>query len=127
MTLSSLQIAYRQPELTAISLYKQRKNIAHATKPASSLTGLAADTSYVNGKASRQILRGARWGAGPTMPTPNLRIQTLQRQVFNKLFTFKGGKKREEHLSPRENTLHLFPCWSLNIGKAVVIETCLWA
>lgn len=46
-------------EVTAISLYKQRENIAHATEPIQCLTGLAADTSYVNVKATRQILRSA--------------------------------------------------------------------
>lgn len=59
-------------KLTAISLYKQHENIAHATEPISSLTGLAADTSYVNDKATGQILRGARWGPGPSLPTLNL-------------------------------------------------------
>lgn len=47
-------------KLTAISLYKQHENIAHATEPVQRLTGLAADTSYVNAKVTRQILRGGR-------------------------------------------------------------------
>lgn len=46
-------------ELTAISLYKQHENIAHDTEPIQRLTGLAADTSSVNAKATMQIPRGA--------------------------------------------------------------------
>ncbi len=41
-------------KLTAISLYKQRENIAYATEPIHCLTGLAANTSYVNAKATMQ-------------------------------------------------------------------------
>lgn len=52
-------------ELTTISLYKQLENIAHATEPMQCLTGLAVNTSYVNAKATRQILRGARYGPEP--------------------------------------------------------------
>lgn len=60
-------------KLTAISLCKQHENMAQATEPERCLTDLAADTTYVNAKATRQILRGARQGPGPNAPTWNLR------------------------------------------------------
>lgn len=80
-------------KLTAISSYKQHENIVQATKPVQCLSGLAADTSYVNAKATRQILRGAL----QTRPSCQLwTSEVSQIRCCNKLFLYfkgKGGHK----------------------------------